>query len=362
MADRTRLRIKPLREIKTRPRAAQIFAAIIAIIITISMVLTYGIIFVLLKLQIGTLTLVLTSSTYMGLLTILLGTGFAAYAASKMLSPIVKINDAAKRVSKGDFSVRLPERSIAKEIEEIARSFNIMVKELSNTETLRNDFVSNVSHEFKTPLAAIEGYTTLLQDETLTKAEQAQYINRILENTNRLTRLTQSILSLSKLENQEMVLMRESFQLDEQLRRVLLSYESLWEEKELAIDLNLEAVQFYGGKALLAQVWSNLIDNAIKFSVKGGTLSIACRREDGRVLVTVRDTGIGMREDEMRRAFDKFFQGERSHSTQGNGLGLALVKRIVDLCGGTVSLQSEANKGTEITVSLPDEPAPEAEE
>ena len=149
--------------IKARPSAAQIFAVIIAGIITASMVLTYGIIFVLLKLRIGTLTTVLTSSTYIGILTILLGTGIAAYTSTKMLSPILKINDAAKKVAKGDFSVRLEEKSIAKEIEEIATSFSIMVRELANTETLRSDFVSNVSHEFKTPINAIEGYTMLLQ-------------------------------------------------------------------------------------------------------------------------------------------------------------------------------------------------------
>lgn len=342
-----------LPKVTTRPRAAQIFAVIIAGIITASMVLTYGIIYVLLKLKIGTLTMILTSSTYMGMLSILLGIGIAAYTSAKMLSPIIKINDAAKKVSKGDFSVRLEEKSIAKEIEEIATSFNIMVKELASTETLRSDFVSNVSHEFKTPLSAIEGYATLLQDESLSKDEQARYIERILENTSRLSRLTQSILSLSQLENQEIVLQKEQYMLDEQIRRVLLGYESIWEEKNLAIDLNLEATPFYGNKALLAQVWSNLIDNAIKFSNPFGVLSIHCRPFGSGVRVIVRDTGIGMSEDVIKRAFDKFYQGERSHTGQGSGLGLALVKRIVTLCGGSISLESEVGSGTAITVQLP---------
>ncbi len=345
--------MRKLADMKPRPRAAQIFAVIIAGIITVSMVLTYGIIYVLLKLRIGTLTTILTSSTYIGLLTILLGTGIAAYASSKMLSPILKINDAAKKVAKGDFSVRLEEKSIAMEIEEIATSFNIMVKELASTETLRSDFVSNVSHEFKTPLSAIEGYITLLQDESLSKEEQARYIERILENTSRLTRLTQSILSLSQLENQEIVLQKESFMLDEQIRRVLLGYEPLWEERELAIDLNLEATPFYGNKSLLAQVWSNLIDNAIKFSQPKGTLTVSCRQDGGSVRVVVRDTGIGMTDEVKKRAFDKFYQGERSHSLPGSGLGLALVRRIITLCGGTISIDSAVGKGTRITVALP---------
>ena len=341
-----------LPEIKARPRAAQIFAVIIAGIIAASMVLTYGIIFILIKLRIGTLTAIVTSTTYMGIFSTILGIGIAAYTSTKMLSPILKINDAAKKVARGDFSVRLEEKSIAKEIEEIATSFNIMVKELSNTETLRSDFVSNVSHEFKTPLSAIEGYATLLQDERLSKEEQAQYVSRILENTSRLSKLTHSILSLSQLENQEILLQQESFMLDEQIRRVLLGYEPLWEDKELNIDLNLEATQYYGSKSLLAQVWSNLIDNAIKFSKNGGTLSIGCHEMDGRIFVRIADTGIGMSEEVRLHAFDKFYQGERSHTGQGSGLGLALVKRIVTLCGGTVEIRSREGKGTEITVAL----------
>ena len=344
--------MRKLPQIKARPRAAQIFAAIIAGIITASLLLTYGVIYILLRLNIGTLTAIITSTTYMSIFATILGIGIAAYTSTKMLSPILKINDATKKVAKGDFSVRLEEKNIAKEIEEIATSFNIMVKELSNTETLRSDFVSNVSHEFKTPLSAIEGYATLLQDERLGKEEQALYISRILENTGRLSKLTHSILSLSQLENQEIVLQQEQFMLDEQIRRVLLSYEPIWEEKELSIDLNLETTPFYGGKSLLAQVWSNLIDNAIKFSRPGGTLSISCSTIDGAVLVRIADSGIGMPEDVRAHAFDKFYQGERSHTGQGSGLGLALVKRIVTLCGGTVALASREGRGTEVTVTL----------
>lgn len=337
---------------KARPRVAQIFAVIIAGIISVSTVLTFLVIYVLLRLEIGTITAIVTSTTYMGIFTTVIGIGIAAYTSTKMLSPIIKINDAAKKVSRGDFSVRLEEKSIAKEIEEIAESFNIMVKELSNTETLRADFVSNVSHEFKTPLSAIEGYATLLQDERLSREDQAVYVSRILENTSRLSRLTHSILSLSQLENQEIVLQQENFMLDEQIRRVLLEYEPRWEEKQLNIDLALTAIPYYGSKSLLAQVWSNLVDNAIKFSSHGGTLSISCGMFDGKVVVRIRDTGIGMSDEVRQRAFDKFYQGERSHSGDGSGLGLALVRRIVLLCGGTIELMSKEGKGTEVKVSL----------
>lgn len=319
---------------------------------TVSMVLTYTIIYILLRLSVSPITGALTSSSFIAILSIVVGTVISTYVSKKMLRPILKINDAAKKVAMGDFSVRLEEKSIAKEIKEIAESFNVMVRELSNTETLRNDFVSNVSHEFKTPLSAIDGYATLLQDDTLSRKEEDKYIGYILENTGRLSKLTQNILSLSRLENQEIVLQQERFSLDEQIRRVLLSYENKWEEKNLIIDLNLESIMFYGNQSLLAQVWSNLIENAIKFSNKGGMLSLDCLLKGANVVVNVRDNGIGMGDEVKKHAFDKFYQGERSHNVKGNGLGLALVKHIVTLYGGTVSLESKNGVGTEVTVTL----------
>ncbi len=341
-----------MRNIRGQLTTPQIFALIMTIIITASMVLTFIIIYILLRFSFNPIAGALTSSTFTAILSIVVGTVISTYVSKKLLYPILKINDAAKKVAKGDFSVRLEEKSIAKEIKEIAENFNIMVRELSNTETLRNDFVSNVSHEFKTPLSAIEGYAMLLQDDTLSREEEEKYIRYILENTGRLTKLTKNILSLSRLENQEIVLQKERFSLDEQIRRVLLSYESIWEEKNLTIDLNLESIVIYDNQSLLAQVWSNLIDNAIKFSIKDGILSIDCLLKEASVVVTIRDNGIGMEDEVKNHAFDKFYQGERSHNVKGNGLGLALVKRIVALCGGTVYLESEKEVGTTVTVTF----------
>ncbi len=337
---------------KEKLTTSRIFALVMAIIMTASMVLTFIIIYILLKFSFDPITGALTSSSFIALMCIAVGTIISSYVSSKMLRPIFKINDAAKKVAMGDFSVRLEEKSIAKEVKQIAENFNIMVKELSNTETLRNDFVSNVSHEFKTPLSAIEGYATLLQDETLSREEKDKYINYILENTARLAKLTQNILSLSRLDNQEIVLQKEQFLLDEQIRRILLSYETKWEEKNLTIDLNLERVMFYGNPSLLAQVWSNIIENAIKFSNYNGVLTIDCLTNGNNVLITIKDNGIGMDDEVRRHAFDKFYQGERSHHVKGNGLGLALVKRIVELCEGTVSIESEKGLGTAVTISF----------
>lgn len=332
---------------------SHIFALIMAIIMTASMALTFVIIYILLRFSFDPITGALTSSSFIALLCIAVGTIISSYVSSKMLRPILKINDAAKKVAMGDFSVRLEEKSIAKEVKQIAENFNIMVKELSNTETLRNDFVNNVSHEFKTPLSAIEGYATLLQDESLPREEEQKYINYILDNTERLAKLTQNILSLSRLDNQEIVLQKENFPLDEQIRRVLLSYESKWEEKNLTIDLNLESIIFYGNPSLLAQVWSNIIENAIKFSNNNGVLNIDCFTNNDRVFITIKDNGIGMDDEVRRHAFDKFYQGERSHHVNGNGLGLALVKRIVELCEGTVSIESKKGMGTTVMISFP---------
>jgi signal transduction histidine kinase len=339
-------------KLRNKLTLTQIFALIMAIIISVSVALTFVIISALLRVVIDPFTGVLTSSIFIMILSIAVGTLLSAYVSKKMLRPIFKINDAAKKVARGDFSVRLEEGSIANEIREIASNFNLMVRELSNTETLRNDFVSNVSHEFKTPLSAIEGYATLLQDDTLSREEEEKYISQIMENTGRLTKLTQSILSLSQIENQEIVLQQERFQLDEQIRRILLGYESIWEDKNLTIDLNLEEVVIYGSQSLLARVWSNLIDNAIKFSHQDGILSIDCKAVGSNIVIIIKDTGIGMDEMVMKHAFDKFYQGERSHHGKGNGLGLALVNRIVALCEGTVTLESEKGKGTAVIVTL----------
>ena len=290
------------------------------------------------------LWMLIVSSTISAVLVFVLGNWF-------IFKSIRELSDASARVAHGDYTPHL-EIPKEREIGELVRNFNHMTNQLSKKETLSSDFITGISHEFKTPLSAIEGYATLLQDERLTKEEQALYVSRILENTSRLSKLTHSILSLSQLENQEIVLQQEVYSLDEQIRRVLLSYEPLWEEKELSIDLALESTQIYGSKSLLAQVWSNLIDNAIKFSRPGGTLFVSCWEFDGKIVGRVRDSGIGMSEEVRQHAFDKFYQGERSHSGQGSGLGLALVRRIVALSGGTIELQSKEGKGTEITVTL----------
>ena len=238
-------------------------------------------------------------------------------------------------------------------IREMYGDFNAMAKELAGVETLRSDFVSNVSHEFKTPLAAIEGYATLLQNKNLSSDKAREYLEKIISNAHKLSVLTGNILNLSKLENQNNVPNRKPFDLSEQIRKTILMLESAWEEKNISFDLSLPDIQYSGDAGMLFHVWYNLIGNAIKFSEKNSAIRIDLRTAENKVYVTIEDHGCGIDEKILPHIFEKFYQGDTSHSADGNGLGLALVKRIVILCGGEILVKSEKNKGSEFTVVLP---------
>lgn len=287
------------------------------------------------------------------IVSIIVGTIISNYAGRHPLTAIIAMSNAAQEVAKGNFDVSLNENIRIKELRDMAHNFNLMAKELAGTEILRTDFVENVSHEFKTPLSAIEGYTTLLQRKDLSEEKRQNYTKKILYNTRRLSTLTSSVLLLSRLENQEIGIKKEPFCLDEQLREILLLLEDGWTEKQLELEIGLDAVDYYGNKDLLAHVWQNILSNAIKFAPENGTIHILLRRENGSLITSITDNGIGMSKDVMRRVFEKFYQGDFSRSSQGNGLGLALAKRIVDLHGGNLSVSSKEGKGTTFTVSLP---------
>ena len=268
------------------------------------------------------------------------------------------INDATEKVARGDFSVRvkLDEHIHIVEFEELYDSFNQMVQELGTIETLRDDFVADVSHEIKTPIAAINGYATLLQDENMTGEERQEHLQSILYNCKRLTALTGNILMLSKLDNGTIHQKKQLFRLDEQIRRIVLSMEDEWTKKEMELDIEMDPVTYNGDEDLLYHVWLNLISNAIKFSNKGGLLQI--RLEDnaagtGLVCATIRDTGVGIRADQQNHIYDKFYQADRSRSKEGNGLGLALVKQITDICGISISVRSKQGQGTTFILELP---------
>ncbi|WP_379131737.1 ATP-binding protein [Paenibacillus sp. sgz500958] len=288
------------------------------------------------------------------LTSILIGTAITALAGRKILAPITSLSEAAKEVAKGNFSVELSyEDHRVRELGEMAANFNKMTQELSGIETLRNDFVVNVSHEFKTPIAAIEGYAALMQSEDLTLEERREYSRLIMESTKQLSSLSSNILKLSKLENQEFVLEQSQFDLDEQLRHALLFLEPKWSEKNLELDIDLAPVRYHGSEELLMQIWLNLLGNAFKFTDPGGEITVTLRPTTDGVTVRIADTGTGMSEEVQKHIFEKFYQGDRSRSAEGNGLGLPLVRRILDLCGGSISVESTPGVGSAFTVVLP---------
>ena len=267
--------------------------------------------------------------------------------------PIKSLIEAINKVSKGDFSIKLDENLHPPVIKELNTSFNKMVNELSSIETLRNDFVVNVSHEFKTPIAAIEGYATLLQYNSLTEEERMEYTKVILDSSRQLSSLSGNILKLSKLENQEIVPDKKYFSLDEQLRQALLLLENQWSQKNIDIDMDLKSINYYGSEDLLMQVWINIFSNAIKFTPEGGLIVTRLKNTDKRICVSISDNGVGMSEEVKSKIFDKFYQGDNSRNLQGNGLGLALVKKILDLCKCEIDVKSKLNEGTTFNIYLP---------
>ena len=265
---------------------------------------------------------------------------------------IKKLRVAMDKVADGDFSVRLEEKSSSKEIMEIYTGFNLMAHELSSTEILQTDFVSNVSHEFKTPINAIEGYSTLLQGSENLDDEQKEYIEKILFNTQRLSSLVGSILLLSKLENQQIPTNQTEYRLDEQIRQSVVALETAWVQKDIELDVELDRVSYLGNEQMMRHVWDNLISNAIKFSPNGGTVKIHLAKKLKKLIFTVEDQGPGLSEEAQKHIFDKFYQADASHKQEGNGLGLALVKRILTIEKGQITAENIPEGGCRFTVIL----------
>ena len=287
------------------------------------------------------------------LISILSGAAIAVGLSKIFVSPMMKLGDAMRKVAGGDFSVRLDFTSKIRDVREVYGSFNTMVKELGNTETLQTDFVSNVSHEFKTPINAIEGYASLLQDSQLTDEQKNAYIDKIIFNTRRLSDLVGNILLLSKVNNQTISLKASTFRLDEQVRQSILALESKWEKKEIEFDIDLDEIEYTGYENLLSHVWLNLIDNAVKFSPQNGQIRIRLKQLAGSVTFSIWDNGLPIPEADIDRIFNKFYQGDNSHVSEGNGLGLALVRKIVAAAHGTINVTSSEDAGTEFVVALP---------
>ena len=270
--------------------------------------------------------------------------------------PVKIITDATERIMSGDFSVRIPPmQDFAGEtgFNQIADAINQMAVELSGTETLRTDFIANVSHELKTPLAVMGNYATMLQRPGITEEEKNEYAKAISESARRLAQLITNILKLNKLENQQIFPQAAEYDLGEQLCDCLLQFEDDWERKELNIETDIEDdVRIRSDSELLSLVWNNLISNAVKFTPDGGTIGLQLITEGDLVSVSISDTGCGIKPEVGQHIFEKFYQGDTSHATQGNGLGLALVKRVVDILNGEIGVQSVFGQGSTFTVKF----------
>jgi len=283
---------------------------------------------------------------------LLIGILVTGQLSKYFFNPIKKLRSAMEKVADGDFSVRLEERSTSREIMEIYTGFNLMAHELNSTEILQTDFVSNVSHEFKTPINAIEGYSTLLQGSETLSHRDREYVDKIMQNTQRLSSLAGSILLLSKLENRQIPTNRTEYRLDEQIRQSVVALESAWVRKDIELDAELERVSYLGNEPMMRHVWDNLISNAIKFSPQGAVVKLRLSKRLRKLIVTIEDQGPGLSEEAQKHIFDKFYQGDSSHKQEGNGLGLALVKRILTIEKGQITAENIPEGGCRFTVAL----------
>ena len=289
---------------------------------------------------------------YMVLVSVFTGTILAWVGSKRFLRQINELAEATKEVASGNFNIRI-QTGNAREMMLITNNFNEMVKELSNIETLRADFVSNISHEFKTPIASIRGFARRLKKDTLTTPQRNEYLDIIISESERLTRLAGNVLLLSRLENTEKIFEKDVYLLDEQIRRTVLLLEPQLQKKRLEVDVALEATRIFASEEMLSHLWINLLGNAIKFSLYDGTIKITLDVAGDEAVATISDAGIGMDDEVKKHIFDKFYQGDQSRATEGNGLGLSLVKRILELENGRIAVDSELGKGTRFTVSLP---------
>lgn len=309
------------------------------------------------RLHFGGISEIAVAMVYWGLVAV----GLTLFTRKKMKStyeePMHKMAEAAKKVADGDFSVYLPTYHTADKrdyLDVMIQDFNKMVEELGSIETLKTDFVSNVSHEMKTPISIIKNYAELLQLESISEAQRLEYAKGIEGAAARLSSLISNILKLNKLENQNIVPELKVYDVCRQLCESIFLFEDSWEEKEIELEADIEDVaKIRADASLLEIVWNNLLSNAVKFTEPGGCIMVRQTSDEKHIRIEISDTGCGIGKEQINHIFDKFYQGDTSHSREGNGLGLALVKRVLELMDGEIRIDSEIGKGSTFTVTLP---------
>lgn len=349
-------------ERRRRPKLSVtlVFSAFVALVLVVALVMASGVVLLVEKLRGEALILNLSSALLMVLgISAVLGYGLALLLGSTvLLKPINMLVDAMDGIASGSFDTRLDFRGTvfrAETFRGIEEGFNRMAEELGNTEMLRSDFVNNFSHEFKTPIVSIAGFADLLRSEDLTDEERAHYLSIIVEESRRLASLATNILNLTRIENQSILTDITAFNLSEQIRSAVLLLESKWATRGIVPVLEFDEVEIRANEQLLKEVWLNLIDNAIKFSPDCGEISVSIKETNNRVTVSVTNEGREIPEELREKIFSKFYQADESHSAEGSGVGLAVVKKVVDLHGGAVGVECGGGK-VSFNVALPRRP------
>lgn len=295
-------------------------------------------------------------------ITMILGGISLWHSASYVMNPIVEISKGLQKVADGDFTVQLSLNKYHKknkkklyydEIDVMASNFNKMTRELNGMDYLRKDFISNVSHEIKTPISAISGFSEMLLDGGLSEEEQKEYLSYIYEESKRLSRMIENMLHMSTLDHKNIVNLNQEIKVDEQIRRCIILLGEKWHDRDIHYELQLEPCSIVSDYDLLFQLWTNLIDNAIKYSEQKCTIWITTKVVDNSLKFSIKDEGIGISKEKLSKIYDKFYQCDESHKKQGNGLGLSIVKRIVELLNGSILCESQLGLGTTMTVILP---------
>lgn len=281
----------------------------------------------------------------------IVGAAVSSFVFSRYTKPLSKTILAISRLGSGDYGVRLETKNEKLHIRELMESVNKTAEELGSIENMRNDFMNIVSHEYKTPVASISGFAKRLKNGPLTE-EQSEYVDIIIDESKYLTSMTTNLLLLLRFENTSIIPDRKVYSLDEQLRRCVIRLQNEWEEKNISVEGDFAEINFFGNEDIVSHIWDNLVKNAIKCTDRGGMIFCSAKQEGDFAVVVIRDSGCGMTQKTMEHIFDKFYQADASRNSDGNGLGLSIVKRLVDLCDGTIEVQSEPGRGSQFTVKL----------
>ncbi len=307
-----------------------------------------------------TLPIVIIMGFLICCLSILIGGTILWLISSRFTRPIEEMNKAVKKVANGNFNVRINKKAdvfamyeLINEMDELAVNFDMMTAELSGMDYMRKDFMSNVSHEIKTPVSAITGFTEILLKDGLSLKEQQDYLILVNKESLRLSRLCESMLRMSRLDHQQIVRKRDKVRVDEQIRKSIIMLTEKWSDKSMNYEIEFSPLEIYSDSDLLTQVWVNLIDNAIKYSPENSTIYIIGKVEQGSMIVTIQDEGNGIAPKNLTKIYEKFYQCDESHKKNGNGLGLSIVKRIIELLGGSINCISEKENGTKMEVRIP---------